>query len=263
MSKFKTPTEPELSPARQRLADRQRERADKLAAIAVESANSNRLDRVVARVEPARVALADFDASAADAYARWAKGLITGLPQSASARRPELVAELADAEQASAAAKIAQAQFQAAAERAGQPLQRLNLEIRKLAKIVAIEEASKLMPAITEAIATAENLRHRLEAARVEVMSGVEWGSTEFSEVGGALHSFDQARGIACARPASTADATSWRRFTSALERDASISFSDSQAVAVPVTPSIPTAADPATAAMLAAASFQSNGIVR
>jgi hypothetical protein len=255
---------PELSPARHRLADLQRQRADALAAIATENANSNRLERFHAAVEPARAELAAFDAQNAVAMSNWSRGLVTGLPKPDSAHRAELASDLADAEQASAAAKIAQEQFQAAAERAGRPLQRLDLEIRKQAKIVAIEEATKLLPEITEAIATAETLRNRLEAARAEVMSGVEWGSTEFSEVGAALHSFENARGLAQARPIQTTDfAADWRKFTAALTQAAEISFEEAGAFELPSTPFSPSAPDLATAAMLAAAAFPSNGIQR
>jgi hypothetical protein len=260
----KAPAAPPLSPARIRLADLQRQRLDALAAVSTESANANRLDRVHAAIEPARAALAQFDAEHAAAMSRWAKHLVTGRPQAASARRAELAAELADAELSSAAAKVAQAGFQANAERAGQPIPRLDLEIRKAAKVVAIEEAAKLLPQIAEAIATAENLHSRLEAARAEAMSGIAWGSADFAEVHASVAAFDQARGVAEARPRITEPfATDWRRFTAALQQDAHIDFEGAKEMALPPTPFKPTSADPATAAMLAAASFPTQSIVR
>jgi hypothetical protein len=251
------------SPNRERLAARIAERVNALALITAESANANRLSVIHDAIEPARRALEEFDAGQASAYARWAKGGINGRPKVASAIRAELVSALADAEQSSAAAKAAQDQFQAAAVHASAPLPGLDLEIRKQAKIVAIEEAAKLLPAIKEAITTAENLHGRLEAARAEAMAGIAWGSVEYGEVNAAVNRFDQARGLAEAKPKMTADPASWRRFTAALERDAGIDFESAQAMAIPTSPFVPAAADAATAAMLAAAAYPSNGIQR
>jgi hypothetical protein len=128
---------------------------------------------------------------------------------------------------------------------------------------VAIEEATALLPEIKAAIAAAESLRHRLDAARAEVMSGFEFGSNTYAEAAAALVAFDEAREIAQARPAATADSASWRKFTAALTQDAKISFEDARAVELPPTPFSPSAADPATAAMLAAASFATTSITR
>jgi hypothetical protein len=255
--------EPELSPARHRLADLQRQSATIHAAVRVESDNANRLNAVFKAVAPAEAALAEFDAEHAAAMSRWARGNVTGRPTTASAQRETLVRALADAELASDAARSAQTGFQAAAERASAPLPRLKIKIREAAKLVAIEEATALLPEIKAATATAESLRHRLDDARAEVMTGFEFGSNDYAEAGAALAAFDEARSIAEARPATTADSTSWRRFTAALQQDAAIDFDGAQAIAVPPTPFIPTAADPATAAMLAIASFPSQGVVR
>jgi hypothetical protein len=175
MKKFTSPppAAPELTPARRRLADLQRQRAETLAAVQNEIGNANRLERFHAAVAPARVALDAFDSQQAVGMANFARGLVTGLPKSDSGRRAELASALADAELASASATAAQAEFQANAQLAKQPLPRLDLEIRKAAKVVAVEEAATLLPAITEAIATAETLHSRLEAARAEAMSEI------------------------------------------------------------------------------------------
>jgi hypothetical protein len=252
-----------LSPNRERLHELQRQIQDTMAAVKAESDNANRLSVVHDAVAPARSALAAYDSALAESMSRWARGLVTGRPTTASAQRETLVRALADAEHASDAARFAQAGFQAAAERASAPLPKLAMAIREAAKLVVVEEATSLLSEIKEAIATAESLRLRIEAARAEIMTGFEFGANNFPEANAALAEFDEARSVAQARPATTADSASWRRFTAALERDAAISFEDAQDMAVPVTPSIPTAADPATAAMLAAASFQSRGIQR
>jgi hypothetical protein len=260
----KAPAAPTQSPARIKLADLQRQRLDALAAVSTESANANRLASVHDAVAPARAELDAFDAQSAVAWANWSRGNINGRPKSDSARRAELASDLADAEIASAAAAVAQAQFQANAERAGQPIPRLDLEIRKAAKVVAIEEATKLLPQIAEAIAVAESLHSRLAAARAEAMSGIEWGSTDYAEVNAAVSAFDKDRGLAEAKPKMTERfATDWRRFTAALEQDAHIDFEGAKEMALPPTPINPSAPDPVTAAMLAASSFQTRSIVR
>ncbi len=97
-----------LSPARQVLADRQNELARVNENVAAQLDLAARLDPVHAAVAPARAALAQFDAAQSAGYAAWAKGNVTGKPSSAGARRAELVAEVADAEQASTAATDAQ-----------------------------------------------------------------------------------------------------------------------------------------------------------
>jgi hypothetical protein len=253
----------EMTPARRHLAERISERADKIAAVTTEIDNANRLSVIHDGVGPARSELVAYDTEHAAAMSRWAKGLINGRPTTNSAQRDVLARAVADAEQSSAAATVAQAGFQSAAERASAPLARIENEIREAAKLVALEEATSLLPAIAEAIATAERLRHRLDDARAEIMSGFEYGANTYPQAAAALAEFDAARGVAQARPIQTADAVSWRKFSAALERDASISFSDAQAKEIAPLPSISTAADVATAAMLAAASFPSTGIVR
>jgi hypothetical protein len=252
-----------LTPNRQRLHELQRQSEDTMAAVTAESENANRLSVIHDAVAPARTALAEFDAGHAASMSRWAKGLATGRPKVVSAIRAELVRALADAEQSSAAATVAQAGFQSAAERASAPLPRLEIAIREAVKLVALEEAIKLLPMIKEAIATAESLRHRLDDARAEIMIGFEYGSNNYAEAGAALAAFDDARFVAQARPAPTADPASWRKFTAALERDASISFEDAEAFELPPMSFSASAADPATAEMHAAASFATTSITR
>jgi len=250
-----------LTPSRESLADLQRQRADKLAAVKAEVTASNVLARVHGDGAPARAALAAFDSQQSAALSNWARGRVTGRPTAAAAHRAELVAAVADAEQASADATAAQAECQANVERLSAPLAGIDKKIREAAKLIAIEQATALLPEVKAAIETAENLRHRLDAARAEVMNGFEFGRNDYPEAGAALAAFDAARGIAEARPATTADPASWRKFAAALERDAKISFEDAQAMAVPPTPFVPTAADSATAAMLAVVSFPSQSV--
>lgn len=252
-----------LSLTRESLADLQRKRADTLAAVKAEVTASNVLARVHDDAAPARAALAEFDARTAAAMSNWARGHVTGRPAAAAARRAELVATVADAEQASADATAAQAECQANVERLSAPLAGLDMKIREAAKIVALEEASKLLPAIAAAIATAESLRYRLDDARAEIMQGFKYGENSYPEATIALAAFDEARSVAVARPVKAAGSASWRKFTAALERDSSINFEDAQTMAIPPTPFVPTTADPATAAMLAAASFPTQSIVR
>ena len=253
-----------MSDARQRLADLLKQDAEVRAAVQAESANSNRLSAIHEAVPPARAALDAFDAEHAAAMSRWAKGLVTGKPTTDSAARAELARALADAEQSSAAAAVAQAGFQTAAELASAPLPKLSIAIRAAAKVVAAEEATKLLPEITAAIAKADSLRRQLDAARGAIVAGFEFGSADYSEAGAALHEFDNARGVAEGRPMpSKTYGEDWRRFTAALERDASISFEDAGAVELPPLPFNPTAVDPVMAAAAAAMSFHSESIVR
>jgi hypothetical protein len=252
-----------LTPSRESLADLQRQRADKLAAVKAEVTASNVLARVHDDVAPARAALAAFDSQQSAALSNWARGRVTGRPTAAAAHRAELVAAVADAEQASADATAAQAECQANVERLSAPLAGIDKKIREAAKIVIIEQSTALLPEVKAAIETAENLRHRLDAARAEVMNGFEFGRNDYPEAGAALVAFDAAREAAQARPVASADTTSWRKFAAALERDAKISFEDAQAMAVPPTPISSISADVATAAMNAAMSYPSNGIQR
>jgi len=242
---------------RERLADLLLQDSAIRASIADDSANANRLNVVHEAVAPAQAALAEYDAAAALSYANWARGLVTGRPTSDAARREALVRALGDAEQSSASAKAAQAGFQAAVEHASAPLGRLAIAIREAAKVVAIEEAFAILPKIADAIAEADDLRQQLDAAREAVMAGVAFGSSDSSEAVAAVVRFDNARSVAESRPmTSDTHAEGWRRFTAALERDASIDFEGAQAIAAPPTPFNPTSVDPITAAMQAAAAF-------
>jgi hypothetical protein len=260
MLKAKHPTVSELSPARQYLADLQSHRADKLADVTAETTAANRLNGIHEAIEPARAALADFDAAAALAYASWARGNVTGRPKptTSSSQRDALDRALADAKQSSDAAKVAQAEFQANAEAASGALRGLDKQILAASKLVAAEVATKLLQPMAEATATAETFRHRLDAARAEIAAGIEWGSTEFNEVGAALHNFDNARGLAQARPVLMTEpfATEWCKFSTALAQDAEIDFDDAQKMAAAPLTTNPLAIDPATAAMLAVAAF-------
>jgi hypothetical protein len=120
-----------LSLTRESLADLQRKRADTLAAVKAEVTASNVLARVHDDAAPARAALAEFDARTAAAMSNWARGHVTGRPAAAAARRAELVATVADAEQASADATAAQAECQANVERLSAPLAGLDMKIRE------------------------------------------------------------------------------------------------------------------------------------
>lgn len=259
MTKTTTPSpESELSPSRAKLLMLQEQHAAIRAAVADDSANANRLNVVHEAVAPAQAALAAYDADHAAAMANWARGLITGRPKADAGRRAELITAVADAEQSSTAAKAAQDRFQADIERASAPLGRLAIAIREAVKCVAIEEATLLLPAIAGAVAAFADLHARLDAALGEVMADIGFGSVEYPEARAALSVFVTARNLSEALPTTGNDGygEGWRRFTAALERDASISFESAQAMAVQPTPFNPTAVDPATAAMLAAAAF-------
>jgi len=177
MTKFAKPSpapEPELSPNRQRLAARQSDLASVESAVAAQLALAANLDIIHAAVAPARAALAKFDEDQAAAYSRYAQGQTTGRPTSAGAQRAELVAEVADAEQASAAATVAQEGFRHASIRAAAPLQRLKAEIASAAKLVMLDDAEKLLPLVSAAIANAEDLHRQLLAASSVVRDGME-----------------------------------------------------------------------------------------
>jgi hypothetical protein len=261
------PEAPELSPARAKLLMLQEQRADKLAAVNAETTAANRLDSIHTAVGPAIAALGQFAAAAALSYASWARGNVNGKPKptTSSSRRDVLVRALADAEQSSAAASVAQAEFQAAAVSASVGVGRIEIAIREAAKLVAVEEATALLPKITDAIAKADSLRRQLDAARDAISSGFEFGSADYNEAQAALHDFDNARGIAEARPMSGNDGygEDWRRFLAALEQSAGMDFEGAQATAVQPTPFNPSAPDLATAAMRAVMAFPSTGVQR
>jgi hypothetical protein len=193
----------------------------------------------------------------------WAKGLVNGKPTTASAQREVLARALADAEQNSNAARAAQTEFQANAEAAAGALGRLDGQIAVAAKLASLEEAAKRLPEIAAAIATAFELRQQLDAARAEIATGLVWGSTEFSEVGAALHSFDNARGLAEATPITSTEpfVTGWRKFAAAVAKDSKVSFEDAQKTIAHPTPFSPTLIDPATAAMREALSYPSQSL--
>jgi hypothetical protein len=259
-----TAPDPDFSPARQRLDAALRQKADALAFIRTQSDHSNRLAAIHEAVAPARDALSKFDADHASAMARWGEGLINGRPTSSAAHRDVLARALADAELDSDAAKVAQESFQAAIERMSAPLARLEIDISEAAKLVAVEQATSLLPAITAAIANADGLRRTLDAAREAVMAGFSFGSSEYNDAGRALHEFDLARGVAEARPMQGKDhALEWSRFTAALERDSSISFEDAAKLDIAPAPNRPNAPDPVMAAAAAVMSFPTNSVQR
>jgi hypothetical protein len=243
----------------------QEQRAAKLATVTAETGNANRLEPIHSAVEPARAALQAFDNQTSTAMANWARGNVNGRPTTDSAHRETLARALADAEQSSAAASVAQGEFQAAAVSASVGVGKIELAIREASKLVAIEEATSLLPKITDAIAKADSLRRQLDAARDAISSGFEFGSADYNEAQAALHNFDNARRIAEARPMSGKDShgEDWRRFTAALERDAAISFEDAGSVELAPLPFNPSAPDLATAAMRAVMAFPSTGVQR
>jgi hypothetical protein len=197
----KAPAAPELSPARQRLLDFQRQRADTMAKVDAENALANRLDRIHAAVEPARAELAAFDAQQGIAYANWSRGLVNGspLPHSNGARRKELADAIIDAEAASAAATVAQEQFRTRAVAEAAPLAPLQVEIREVERLIILEDAALLLPKVKEAIAVAHSLHRQIVAARSAVMLDADL--SQFRELGAALAKFDDAQAIAEAVP--------------------------------------------------------------
>jgi hypothetical protein len=266
MTKFKPSDayEPELRESRKTLAELIADRDIARDASRAETERSAKLSTVHAAVEPARAAVAAFDARTAVAMANWSKGLVTGLPKSDAARRAELAADLADAELSSAAAKAAQDECQANAERLSQTLAQMGVKIRELAKVVAIEEASELFPKIAAAIATAESLRYQLEAARAEAVEGLEYGRDNL--VGPAVHAFDEARRGAEARPFEPSVnpfKLGWRKFVAGLTEDAAVDFDGAQTMDVaPMIVHTPTI-DPVSTAAAAVESFPTTGFVR
>jgi hypothetical protein len=202
MTKFTAPSpEQELSHARRRLADRQRQLADVDAAIKVELDHAARLDDIHKAVGPAQSALAHHDAQNAAGFAAWARGDVTGKPTTDAAHRAELAAELANAEAASASATIAQEQFRHASNRAAAPRPRLQIEIDEARRLVVLEDASELFAPIADSVATYMRLHKELNVARSAAMAGVEFGEGRFLEFGAALGKFDADRRKAEAVP--------------------------------------------------------------
>ena len=267
MTKFKPansyePEAVELTPNRQALAELIAERDAARDAAKAETESSAKLGSVHDDVTPARAAVAALDAQNSIAWSNWSKGLVNGRPVADAARRAQLVAELADAELASAAAKAAQDVCQANVERLSRTLSQMNAKVLEAAQICAVEEAADLLPKIREAIANAEELHRQLEAARAEAAKGL--GSFGVSSaVAPALERFDNARRAAEERPLPSVNphGAQWAKFVAALTQDAEIDFDSAQAMQVsPVVVRAETI-DPVSAAAAAIESFPTIGI--
>jgi hypothetical protein len=255
----------ELSPNRVALAALIADRDAARDAAKAEVERSGKLATVHAAVAPARAALSDFDHQTAVAMSNWARGNVTGLPKSDAARRATLVSDLADAELSSAAAKAAQSEIQASVERISAQLSQTNAKVREMAKVVAIAEASeRLLPQIALAIATAEDLRRQLEAARAEAIEGDAYGRTTL--VTPAITAFDIARSAAESRPFEppvNPHAAGWRKFVVGLTQDATIDFGTAQQMDVAPVIVHSQTIDPVSAAARAVESFSSTGFQR
>jgi hypothetical protein len=189
----------DLSPNRQRLAERQGELASVESAVAAELAKAANLDIIHAAVAPARAALATFDAEQAAGMARWASSQTTGRPTSAGARRAELLADISGAEGDAVAATAAREGFATAAGRAAAPLQRLRAEIAEVERLIILEDAELLLPKVKGAIAEAWALHKRIDSLRSAAAAGAD--ISHATEIGRALSAFEAARSIAEARP--------------------------------------------------------------
>jgi hypothetical protein len=184
-----------LSPNRQRFADLQRDLASVESAVAAQLALAAKLDPILKAVAPAQAALAAFDVEQAAGMARWAQDMTTGRPTSAGARRAELVAEIADAEQSSAAATVAREGFVTAAGRAAAPLPRLRTEIAEVERIVALEDAEPLLAKLKDAVISAHSFRKQVIAARIAAVAGADL--SEFRDLAAALAKFAGAQAVA------------------------------------------------------------------
>jgi hypothetical protein len=267
MPKFQPAAAHEAEPAplsenRQALAAKIVERDATRDTANAETASSARLGSIHDDVAPARDALAEFDHQHAIGLANWSRGLVTGKPVADAARRAKLAAAVADAELASAAATSGQDECQRNAERISKSLGRMETEILELAQAVAVEEATKLLPAITAAIAHAEALRLQLDAARAEISKGVgDFGRA--TSVGPALHEFDNARRAAESRPFELVinpNAIRWQKFVAGLTQDAGVDFEGAQELSVTLAPVHTREIDPVSAAARAAESFPTRG---
>jgi hypothetical protein len=226
-----------LSPYRQRLADRQSELAEVDKAVAAQYALAAKLDPILKAVAPAQAALAAFDVEQAAAMARWASGQVNGRPKSAGAERAELVAEIADAEQAATAATAAQEGFRHASILAAAPLPRLRAEIASASKLVMLEEATPLLDQVRDAIAHAGDLHRQLIAVTVVVRTDMD------ADVSRAFVAFDSALAEAEARPYEpelNPHMSTWRKLELALASDAAITFEEAAALHLPGAPVLP-----------------------
>jgi hypothetical protein len=184
-----------LSPNSQRLAALQSDLASVESAVAAELAKAAKLDPILKAVAPARAALAAFDSEQAAGMARWASDQTTGRPSSAGAQRAGLVAEIADAEQASTAATVAQEGFRHASNRAAAPLQRLRIEIAEVERLVALGDAEPLLARLKDAVTAAHSLRKQVIAARIAAVNGADL--SEFRELALASAKFANAQAVA------------------------------------------------------------------
>jgi hypothetical protein len=244
-----TPPPVALTETRAALAAAIVERDAVMAAATAETESSARLGTVHADVAPARAALAEFDRQQSVAWANWSKGNVTGRPVADAARRAQLVAELDDAELASAAATAAQTACQANVERMAAQLGAMNAKVAERARLVALEEAHALLPQIADAIARAESLRRQLDAARAEAAEGQQYGVPGLT--GPACHEFDIARRGAESRPfesLTNPHALGWKKFVAALTQDAAIDFADAQSTNVTLAPVRAQTVDPVVA---------------
>jgi hypothetical protein len=202
MPKFTTPSlEPELSPAHHRLADLQRQLDEAQSRVDQQHALAARLDAVHAAVGPARAELAAHDAQDAIGMANWARGLVNSKSTSDASQREMLARVLADAEQSSAAAAVAQQKFHEQAVAESAPMPRLRIEIDEARRLVLLDDATAIFSPIADAIATAVRLHNDLDAARNAAMTGIEFGAGRYTDLYAALGKFDAARERAEARP--------------------------------------------------------------
>jgi hypothetical protein len=256
--------EPELTENRKALAAMIIERDAVKAAANAESESSAKLGTVHDDVAPARAALAAFDAQQSVAWSNWSRGLVTGKPVADAARRAKLADDLADAELASAAATAAQDQCQSNAERFSHQLGAMEAKVAEHARLVALEEATALLPQIAEVIARAESLRRQLDAARAEVAEGQQFGVA--NSTGPACHEFDIARRGAESRPfesLTNPHALGWKKFVAALTQDASVDFDSAQSTSITLAPVHNQLIDPVVAAAQLVESFQSTSVAR
>ena len=220
-----------LSKSRARLRDALDAKSAAQAGLDLAQARIDKLRAVATAVEPAQAALAAFDADQARQMAQWAVSTDgSEAPKADADSRATMVRALEDAETAARAATAAMAALNADATAAAKRVSDANAEARICAKIVMCEEAERLLPSMTKAIAHAEELRHRLDAARAAVFDGLDPSLDENRPVLVALASLNEARRIAESRPHDPEEnpfRADWLRFALALSGDATATFGD------------------------------------
>jgi chromosome segregation ATPase len=251
----------ELSPARQRLAELQKTKGAAVAKMTALQSQIGKLDEIIAAISPARAALDAADHEHKAALSRWAKGEDAAQPRTSRRRRASLVDALAQAELDASAAVAARAELSTTLVVYGKKVRADQVDAEKLAKVLVVEEMRKLLHEVISSRAVADALAQRFAGARAEILRGIGFGDTRFGEAQNALEKFERQLHEADAPAKIEPNGDEWRRFTSALMSDATVSFEDAQETVLAPLPATQAALDSLTAIARGVESLATNSV--